>query len=138
MPRASPVLCKCGRVRQANTRCVCQPARVDTRASATKRGYDEEWKQAAKAFLAQHPRCQCGKPATCVAHRISIKLRPDLRMNRANWRPSCRGCNTRDWQRDKAGGVASPLAKRSPTMTPQLPSNSADYSGLPFAVLGVD
>lgn len=141
MPRAAPVLCRCGKVRQSNTRCVCQPARVDTRPGSRRRGYDKAWEVAARAFLAEpgNDRCQCGRPAVLVAHRISIRARPDLRMDRRNWRPSCRACNASDtYQEKKHRGVPSPLAERVGNHAPQRQKNSAAFSGLPFAVLGGD
>jgi len=37
----------------------------------------------------------CGKPAVLVAHRVSIKKAPHLRLVRSNWKPSCIACNNR-------------------------------------------
>jgi 5-methylcytosine-specific restriction endonuclease McrA len=70
-------------------------ARFDRkRPNSSQRGYDREWEREAKAYLASHPYCaRCGQPATVVMHIISIRKRPDLRMDRSNWRPGCQRCN---------------------------------------------
>ena len=67
------------------------------RGSAASRGYDADWQRLSKAYLAEpgNRRCRCGAPAVLVAHVISIKQRPDLRLDRSNWRPSCQACNLR-------------------------------------------
>jgi len=113
MSGRAPRICACGRIIPAGERCPCQQqrdrerrARFDrTRPNSSQRGYDRQWQEAAKAFLAEpgNARCSnCGAPATCVAHIISIKRRPDLRMVRANWRPSCARCNNLDTVADRA------------------------------------
>ncbi|WP_449525281.1 endonuclease [Devosia sp.] len=83
-------------------------ARFDkTRPNATNRGYDRTWEREAKAFLS-HPQnmlCQCGAPAVLVAHRQSIRQRPDLRMVRSNWRPSCQRCNAIEAAQERAKGA---------------------------------
>jgi 5-methylcytosine-specific restriction endonuclease McrA len=106
MPFRAPRICGCGRIVPAGQLCQCQQqrarerkARFDrTRPNSSQRGYDRQWEQAAKAFLAEpgNERCRCGAPAVLVAHIISIRKRPDLRMVRANWRPSCARCNNLD------------------------------------------
>jgi len=64
------------------------------RPNSSQRGYDREWEREAKAFLSTHPHCaRCGGPSTVVMHIISIRKRPDLRMDRTNWRPGCQRCN---------------------------------------------
>ncbi len=74
-----------------------------TRPNSSRRGYDGTWEVLAKAFLAEpgNDKCQCGRPATLVAHKVSIKRRPDLRLERTNWRPSCGRCNNRDTAEDR-------------------------------------
>ena len=74
-------------------------ARFDkTRPAARQRGYDAEWTREAKAFLALpgNDLCRCGAPAVVVMHIKSIRTRPDLRMDRTNWRPGCQRCNAID------------------------------------------
>ncbi len=106
MPYRAPHSCACGRIVAAGQRCPCQRqrdrernARFDrSRPNASQRGYDRQWEEAAKAFLAKPANqfCRCGSAATVVAHIVSIRVRPDLRMVRTNWRPGCRRCNALD------------------------------------------
>lgn len=108
-----PHLCACGtRIVPHGDRCPCQikatrerNARHDARReNASRRGYDREWEQAARAFLALpcNDLCDCGAPATLVRHLVSIRRHPELRMHRANWRPGCRRCNARDYIRERS------------------------------------
>jgi 5-methylcytosine-specific restriction endonuclease McrA len=78
-------------------------AREALRPSARERGYDTEYQEAAADFLKSHRLCTCGEPAVLVRHRISISLRPDLRMDRSNWLPGCASCNAKDVHREKRG-----------------------------------
>ncbi|MGV1817769.1 endonuclease [Agrobacterium sp. CG160-95] len=74
-------------------------ARFDKkRPAARDRGYDSEWRKQARAFLAipGNDLCECGAPSVLVRHVISIRKRPDLRMNTTNWRPGCQRCNALD------------------------------------------
>lgn len=109
MPMRPPRLCSCGRKVAAGVRCICQQAQRAAydkrRPNAAARGYDHEFQVAAKAYLAEpvNQRCRCGAPATLVAHIVSIRKAPHRRMDRTNWRPSCRACNARDdWKDRKA------------------------------------
>jgi 5-methylcytosine-specific restriction endonuclease McrA len=71
-------------------------ARFDrNRPNSSRRGYDREWEEAAKAFLAEpgNELCRCGRPATVVMHIRSITRAPHLRLERSNWRPGCHRCN---------------------------------------------
>jgi 5-methylcytosine-specific restriction endonuclease McrA len=107
MPMRAPFLCRCGRIVKPGAVCPCvakataeRKARFDrTRPPARERGYDKEWERAARAFLAEpgHDLCAgCGAPATVVMHIISIRKRPDLRMQKSNWRPGCQRCNAKE------------------------------------------
>lgn len=74
-------------------------ARFDrTRPNSSQRGYDREFEEAARAFLREpgDALCRCGAKAVLVAHTRSIRSAPHLRMERANWRPSCARCNALD------------------------------------------
>lgn len=102
MPSKPPRICSCGKVIPANVVCLCvQRRRAEAdkrRPPAAHRGYDHEWQKAARTFL-NHPHnrfCECGAPAVLVRHVISIRKRPDLRMDMRNWKPGCRRCNARD------------------------------------------
>ncbi|HCO54691.1 MAG TPA: endonuclease [Pelagibacterium sp.] len=68
------------------------------RPNSSRRGYDGAFEREAKAFLArpENKTCACGAPAVLVRHRISIRLRSDLRMDQSNWMPGCRRCNSLD------------------------------------------
>lgn len=73
------------------------------RGSAWRRGYDKEWRALRKAFLAEHPYCECdehqGKDgrmlAQVVDHRFSIEERPDLRLEWSNLRAMTKRCHDR-------------------------------------------
>jgi 5-methylcytosine-specific restriction endonuclease McrA len=104
MPYRAPSICgHCGKAHGPDNLCARaariqaeRKARFDKkRPSARQRGYDSEWERESKAFLArpENKLCRCGKDAVLVAHILSIRSRPDLRMNKANWRPSCQRCN---------------------------------------------
>lgn len=104
MPVKGPRICGCGRQVPSGTACACgtrrareRKARHDAkRPTARERGYTAEWEKEAKEFLSDpaHRRCaRCGDPSTVVMHIKSIRARPDLRMERSNWRPGCQRCN---------------------------------------------
>lgn len=103
-------ICSCGRRVPAGVRCECRKQRDRERdkyrGNARQRGYDAAWETYSRAYLAEHGHryCRCGAPATLVAHIISIRSAPHLRMSTSNHRPSCHACNMRDLARDRAGG----------------------------------
>lgn len=109
MPSRAPRICACGRVVAHGEICPCRAkaaaerkARHDQRRpNSSQRGYDSRWEKTAKAFLVSHPTCPCGAPAVLVRHRISIRLRPDLRLDPSNWLPGCAKCNARDAARER-------------------------------------
>ena len=110
MPMRPPHICRCGHKVAHGQRCACVRKRAaesdKARPTSRQRGYDTAYQHAAAAFLKTHPTCTCGQPAVLVRHRISIRLRPDLRMDRSNWLPGCRSCNAKDVHRERreAGG----------------------------------
>jgi len=66
------------------------------RPSPTERGYDADWRRCRKLFLAKNPTCTwCPSPATEVDHKISPRLRPDLRLSWSNLRGGCKPCHSR-------------------------------------------
>lgn len=110
MPSRAPRVCGlCNAVHPPGQRCPIslqrereRKARADAqRPSASARGYDREWTREAAAYLRLNPVCTCGAPAVLVRHRISIRLRPDLRMDKSNWLPGCRKCNAADLRREQ-------------------------------------
>lgn len=120
MARRAPRLLACGCI-SSGTPCrhqaAAKAAADQRRPTARQRGYDRAFQKAAAAFLREHPRCTCGAPAVLVRHRISIRRRPDLRMDPTNWLPGCRRCNARDVarEREEAGGVVQTSAKGTGT-----------------------
>jgi len=98
MPRAAPSH------RPAFLAAMNRQARAEAEArrpGARRRGYDTEFQREAAAYLKAHPTCTCGRPAVLVRHKISIRRRPDLRMDPANWLPGCQSCNAKDTWRDR-------------------------------------
>jgi 5-methylcytosine-specific restriction protein A len=64
-----------------------------TRPSARRRGYDRLWAKVRAQHLAEFPLCSepgCGDLATVADHIISIRQRPDLRLDRTNLRSFCK------------------------------------------------
>lgn len=106
-----PYICACNHTIPAGEKCPCQKkaararkARHDRRRpSARQRGYTSEWQEAARAFLARPENrfCECGAPAVLVRHIVSIRRRPDLRLEPSNWKPGCQRCNADDAARER-------------------------------------
>lgn len=66
------------------------------RGTSTARGYDGQWRKLRDTFMAQHPNCQqigCRSPAAEVHHRLSVRVRPDLRLSWGNLQSVCRSCH---------------------------------------------
>lgn len=120
MARRAPRLLACGCI-SSGTPCrhqIAAKAAADKRRpTARQRGYDTSFQKAAAAFLLEHPRCTCGAQAVLVRHRISIRRRPDLRLDPSNWLPGCRRCNAADVARERgeARGVSQTLPAGSGT-----------------------
>lgn len=101
MPTRAPRICACGRVVAYGVKCACQMQRDKerkaafdrTRPSASARGYDSKWREAREGFLAKHPTCACGAPATIVNHIIPHKGDKRLFWDRSNWEPMCKPCH---------------------------------------------
>lgn len=82
-------------------------ARLDERRpSSGDRGYDADWRAVRKQFLARHPTCQCGRPATEADHVLAVRDRPDLRLSWSNLRALCRPCHSRRTATDQGFGAA--------------------------------
>ncbi|ACM35609.1 MULTISPECIES: hypothetical protein [Rhizobium/Agrobacterium group] len=107
MPVRAPSVCGyCGKAHSKAEPCAAlarmareRKARFDEkRPTARQRGYDREWESGAKEFLSlpHNQFCQCGAKATVVRHIKSIRARPELRMDKSNWRPGCQRCNALD------------------------------------------
>lgn len=133
MPKRPPRVCSsCGSTVTGAAPCPCQKAckkQADhARPSARQRGYDTEFQRAAAAFLKAHPTCPCGKPAVLVRHKVSIRARPDLRMERSNWLPGCRSCNAKDAHRER----------RDPGVVGDLPAWGQDRPGVEISAMHIE
>ena len=81
----------------------------EQRPGSAARGYDAAWRKLRAVFLRQHPDCatpRCGAMATDVDHIVSIRDRPDLRLDWGNLRSLCAPCHARRTARDQ--GFARP------------------------------
>lgn len=95
--------CRCGG-RISNGVCdACGPIR-DTRPSSNERGYDNEWRKAADAWLRRHPLCVCcvamgkingerGRTGLRVDHIVPQRMAPELFWVRSNWQSLCLDCD---------------------------------------------
>lgn len=82
---------------------------VTPRRKSTERGYDGHWRKLRKAYLTEHPWCQCDecqegklrlRAATVVHHRIEIAQRPDLRLSWDNLQSMSKPCHDRHTGRE--------------------------------------
>jgi 5-methylcytosine-specific restriction protein A len=103
LPQAAPRACgaqPCSRMAEYRGRCqVHAQANERMRGSAADRGYDTDWRRLRKAKLATDPICELrtrciGMVATEVHHVISIRDRPDLRLEWSNLRSTCKPCHS--------------------------------------------
>lgn len=69
------------------------------RMTAAQRGYDASWRNARRAYLANHPLCkECEKqgkltPATVIDHIIPHRGNKKLFWDMGNWQPLCETCH---------------------------------------------
>lgn len=72
------------------------------RGTTAARGYDGAWQKLRRAFLMEHPFCQCDecdegrkrlRLATVVHHKIEISKRPDLRLCWENLQSLAKPCH---------------------------------------------
>ena len=70
--------------------------RIETRASAYRRGYDGRWQRSRLAFLLDNPRCVvCNGPANEVDHIVPHKGDCDVFWDMDNWQSLCGTCHKR-------------------------------------------
>jgi 5-methylcytosine-specific restriction protein A len=75
-----------------------QQALDQRRGTSSQRGYDAAWRRFRARYLAANPYCctpSCRRAATEVDHVLSIRERPDLRLDPSNCRPFCKPCHSR-------------------------------------------
>jgi 5-methylcytosine-specific restriction protein A len=76
---------------------------IEHRPSAAVRGYGRDWQRLSKAFLADHPLCECDDckagglvtPAEVVDHVIPHRGNQRLFWDRSNWRAMSKRCHDR-------------------------------------------
>ncbi len=102
MPLKPPRICPCGTRVPTGALCTCErrraaeaKARHDRRRpNANARGYSSAWQKARVGFLASHPLCECGSPATVVDHKRPHRGDKVLFWDRNNWAPMCVACHS--------------------------------------------
>ncbi len=125
MPSKPARICSCGRRVPSGTMCQCRrQARAEAdalRPSSAQRGYDSDWRTLRAAFLKANPCCSepgCSADATDADHVISVRERPDLRLDWNNLRPFCHPHHSRRTARDQGfakGGRVQTLAQGGAT-----------------------
>lgn len=106
MPYAAPRICKCGSVIPAGRKCPhCAKAAEAARPDRHQRGYDSDWYRLRRVHLETHPGCVvCGSTeGVDVDHKVSIKDRPDRRLDPSNLQTLCRLHHNRKTHGKKAG-----------------------------------
>lgn len=82
------------------------------RGGSTARLYDYRWQKASKAFLRDHPLCQCGDcqegvlrtlASTVVDHRIPHRGNQALFWDRTNWQAMAKQCHDLKTAREDGG-----------------------------------
>lgn len=75
----------------------------ETRPGSTARGYSYRWQQESKAFLLEHPLCECDecqrlnrwRPSATVDHRIPHRGDMALFWDKSNWMAMAKECHDR-------------------------------------------
>ncbi len=99
----------CGRLTR-DKYCPEHKPKVETRGSASSRGYTSKWRWASKAYLIDRPFCvSCaakGFPhvmATVVDHRIPHRGDMALFWDKGNWQSMCKPCHDRKTATEDGG-----------------------------------
>ena len=71
------------------------------RVPCTERGYDAAWHRVRRAFIAAHPTCSCGAPATDVDH--VVPLRDGGTHDWSNLQALCHACHSTKTARRDGG-----------------------------------
>ncbi len=109
MPSAPPRICPgCRATVPHGRRCTrCVKAEDQRRGASTQRGYDGQWIKLRASLMAlpEFQVCRsCGQPATDLDHVLSVRDRPDLRLDVTNLRPLCHACHSRRTSREQRWG----------------------------------
>lgn len=92
--------------------CAVHAAKQDTRReSSYRRGYTSRWAKARRAFLMEHPVCECPEcqasgqplPADVVDHIIPHRGDPVLFWDRNNWQAMNHVCHNKKTAREDGG-----------------------------------
>lgn len=116
MPSAPPTACHCGGKRTNGVCNRCGPAKQDRR-NSNARGYDHDWREAAKRYLSEHPTCVCcdaqgrvtierGRAGVRVDHIVPKRIAPERFEDESNWQTLCLTCDL---------AYKQPIEKRSRT-----------------------
>lgn len=93
-------------------RTITQHNQPTHRLSAAKRGYGRRWQKASKAFLREHPLCQCPecdegrkrvKAATVVDHKIPHRGDMMRFWNPSNWQSMAKECHDKKTAKEDGG-----------------------------------
>ena len=97
MPMSQPVCCPCGGRRIKGVCDRCGPRkREDHRQHAAARGYDYQWQQFRRLYLAMHQLCvDCEAigmvaGATDVHHVVKLRDKPEAKYEEENLMPLCK------------------------------------------------
>ncbi len=130
MPAAAPRPCSypgCGTlVHDGSGRCAAHPfqrLQDKQRGTAAQRGYGYKWQQASKAFLLDHPLCECPdcdagrkrvRASEVVDHHIPHRGDMKLFWDRTNWRGMAKVCHDAKTAREDGGFGNAPRVNRRP------------------------
>ena len=81
-------------------------AKMEAKRQAEKNAiYDSEWRRLRARFLRVNPICSCGCGARAVDvdHILTVRERPDLRLEWSNLRAFSHACHSRRTGRDQSG-----------------------------------
>ena len=82
------------------------------RGSSTQRGYNYAWQKASRAYLAEHPLCECEdcdagrkrvRVASVVDHKVPHRGDQALFWDRTNWQAMHKQCHDRKTVREDGG-----------------------------------
>jgi len=111
MPTRPPIHRPAGSDAERRARAARDRFRQALRPGSNERGYDLDWQQARRQFLADHPWCSvegCRTPASDVDHVLSVQERPDLRLEPSNFRSLCHAHHAQRTAREQGFAQSGP------------------------------